>query len=112
MFQSPVSEVKKHVASKDLPFKILCDPNEELYKLFNVRSSLSGFLSLSVITKSFEAIKNGYLPGKAEGSIGRLPSEFLLNKNLEIAFRYDGSDIGDHPSIDLIISEANRMEFK
>jgi len=41
-----------------------------------------------------------------EGEISRLPSEFLIDENFEIVYRYDGNNIGDHPSLDTILEKA------
>jgi len=103
VFQSSSGEVMKYAGERELPFRIICDPDEELYKLYNVGHSYSGFFSLSMMCKIVKAMAKGFMPGKMEGEISRLPSEFIINENYEISFRYDGKDIGDHPSLDLII---------
>ena len=106
VFQSPSSEVQKYAGKNDLPFQIICDPQEEIYKLYNVGKSYGGFLSFSVMAKGMRAMMSGHMPGKMEGEISRLPSEFIINENFEIEYRYDGKDIGDHPSLDTILIKA------
>lgn len=93
VFQSSPEEVIKYAGNKDLPFQIICDPNEELYKLYNVGSSYGGFLSLYVIKKGLKAMFKGHLPGKMEGEISRLPSEMIIDENYQIIYRYDGKNI-------------------
>lgn len=106
VFQSSPAEVLKYAGKDALPFQIICDPKEELYKLYNVGNSYSGFFSFSVMTKIAAAMKNGFMPGKMQGEISRLPSELIIDQNFDIIYRYDGKDIADHPSIDMILEKA------
>ena len=107
VFQSTVHEVQKYAGKDDVPFSIICDPNEELYKLYEVGSSVGGFFSLSVMTKGLKAMSQGHLPGKMTGDIARLPSDFVINNDFEIIYRFDGKDIGDHSAIEDILATAN-----
>ena len=106
VFQSSPSEVQKYAGKNDLPFPIICDPQEEIYNLYNVGKSYGGFVSLSVMAKGMKAMMSGHMPGKMEGEISRLPSEFIINKDFEIIYRYDGKNIGDHPSLDIVLEKA------
>jgi len=106
VFQSLPSEVQKYAGKDEIPFQIICDPKVDIYKLYNVGKSYGGFVSLSVMAKGMKAMMSGHMPGKMEGEISRLPSEFLINENFEIVYRYDGKNIGDHPSLDTILEKA------
>jgi len=106
VFQSAPEEVRKYAGKNELPFQIICDPQEKIYKRYNVGKSYGGFLSLNVMTKGMKAMMKGHMPGKMEGEISRLPSEFIINENFEVIYRYDGKDIGDHPSLDIILAKA------
>lgn len=108
VFQSSSQEVRKYAGqqAKNLPFQIICDPEEKLYELYNVGKSYLGFLSLNVVLKIMKAMIKGHLPGKMEGEISRLPSEFIIDENFDIIYRYDGKNIGDHPSLELILEKA------
>ena len=107
IFQSSVAEVKKYVGKNDVPFQIICDPQEKIYKLYGVGKSYGGFASISVMSKGLKAMMSGHMPGKIEGEFSRLPSEFVINENFEIIYRYDGKNIGDHPSLDEILASAS-----
>jgi peroxiredoxin Q/BCP len=106
VFQSSVEEVMKYAGGLNLPFPIICDPAQELYKLYDVGSSYKGFISASVLLKMSKAFMSGFLPGKIQGDISRLPSDFLFSENQEIIFRYDGKDIGDHADLEIILEKA------
>ena len=107
VFQSPPSEVAKYTGKEEnLQFKIICDPEQAIYKLYNVGKSYSGFFSFSVMSKIMKAMGQGFMPGKMQGEISRLPSEFIVDKDFNIIYRYDGKDIGDHPDIDLILEKS------
>jgi len=107
VFQSSPKEVMKYSGKyEDLPFQIICDPEEKLYDLYNVGKSYLGFFSIDVVLKLIKAMIKGHLPGKMEGEISRLPSEFIINENFDIIYRYEGKNIGDHPSLELILEKA------
>ena len=96
VFQSPLSSVLKHVGKQDLPFPLICDPEQELYQLYNVKGSYGGFLSLDVMKKLAIASAKGFLPGKPDGPLNTIPADFLINEKGEIYEAYHGKDIGDH----------------
>lgn len=106
VFQSPAEDVSKHITKdQGLPFKVLCDPNQELYDAYDVKSSVTGFFNLEVFTKLFSAMSKGFFPGKISGKIARLPSDFLINKDHQIIYRFDAKHIGQHADIDEVLAK-------
>lgn len=108
VFQSTAQEISKYVGKNDVPFNILCDPDEKTYKQYQVNHSYKGFLSLSVYKKIAKAMLHGFLPGQINGEMGRIPSELIIDENFVISFRYDGKDIGDHPDLELILNKSRK----
>jgi|SRR5690606_7030744 len=106
VFQSPAEEIQKYVGKNDVKFPILCDPEEKLYKLYNVGKSYSGFLSLSVIGKGIKAKTKGHLPGKVQGEFAIMLNNFVINTNFEIVYCFDGKDIGDHSKLEDIFAAS------
>lgn len=106
VFQSSAEEVRKYAGGQSLPFSILCDPSQELYEMYEVNSSYKGFVSVSVLRKMANALVAGFLPGKMQGDISRLPSDLLISENGDIIWRYDGQDIGDHAELEFILEKS------
>lgn len=107
VFQSPPAEVLKYTGDKPLPFPILCDPDETIYRLYDVKSSFWGFFSIQVLFTMIKAFLSGFFPGKMEGEIGRIPSEFLIDEEMNIFFEYKGKNIGDHPKLEVILEQIS-----
>lgn len=105
IFQSSAKEISKYVGKGDVPFNILCDPDEKIYELYQVNHTYKGFFSLTVYKKILKALLKGFMPGFFNGEVGRIPSELVIDENFNISFRYDGHDIGDHPDLELILSK-------
>lgn len=105
-FQSPRSSMLKYIGKNDLPFPIIPDPDWNVYKLYGVESSLTGFLKGMVlrIPRIIKAIKNGFNIGETDGDMKTVPADFLINEEGIIEKAYYGNDIGDHMEIDEIVN--------
>lgn len=105
VFQSPAESIKQYVGKQDAPFPIIADPNQELYKLYGVTSSMLGMLRTSFRVKDLsQSFSLGYLPGKIEGSFAMIPADFLVNENFVIETAFYGKDVGDHLALPEIYS--------
>ncbi len=106
IFESPVESIKQYVTGRhDIPYTIIADPDRELYKLYGVEGSWTGFMK-SMVTRSGDGMRSiigkGFLPGKLEGDVSMLPADFLVGPDLTIKEAYYGADIGDHIPIERI----------
>jgi len=107
VFQSPDGKMQQYVGKQKLPFPLVPDPEERLYVLYRVGHSWVGFLKawamrLPEIGRS--VIGKGFLPGSVEGSIHRVPADFLIDRDGTIAMAYYGRDIGDHVPLEQVES--------
>jgi thioredoxin-dependent peroxiredoxin len=111
IFQSPAKSMKQYVGRQDTPFPIIADPNMDLYKLYKVETSWSGFLrGLLRISTFLKAFSNNFWMGKMEGSISRLPADFLIGPDGSIIFAYYGKDMGDHIPIKQVIESVKKLK--
>lgn len=102
VFQSPQSSVEKYVAKQDLPFPLICDPDQELYQLYGVKGSYAGLVSFGVVHNLAKASKRGFFPGIPDGPLNTIPADFLIDESGEIVTSFHGKDIGDHIPFELV----------
>ncbi|MGE3610666.1 MAG: peroxiredoxin-like family protein [Bacteriovoracaceae bacterium] len=96
IFQSEPESVAKYVGKQEPPFLILCDPSENSYERYGLQASILGMMSPKNMSKLISAMKSGFRPGKMEGSVTRIPADFLIDENNIIQEVYYGETIGDH----------------
>lgn len=103
VFQSPVESIAKYVMPKHPPFRVIADPDQDIYNLYKVKASWWGmFKSLWQFSKIGETFSSGLMPGKWEGTYSRLPSDFLIDQELIIAGAFYARDITQHMPFELI----------
>lgn len=108
VFQSPAESILQYVGKQDAPFPIIPDPKQDLYRIYQVETSWTGFAKAGLqISKLVESTKLGYLPGKVEGDMNRVPADFLINEDGIIHTAYYGADISDHLPEEEIIRFVN-----
>ncbi len=98
VFESGADYIKKYLGSRGLTFPVIPDPGGELYRIYGVKKSVAGLMfGMFRIPTLLRAIFDPeYRMEKADGSISRIPADFLINTDMSIADIYFGSDIGDH----------------
>lgn len=105
VFQSPQGKLRQYIGRQQVPFPMIPDPEQRLYRLYGVDHSWVGFLKawamrLPEIGRS--VLGQGFLPGSVEGGIHRIPADFLVSPNGRLAMAYYGHDIGDHLPLERI----------
>jgi thioredoxin-dependent peroxiredoxin len=106
IFQSPKDSMARYVGRQEAPFPIIADPTMKLYKQYGVGKSWSGFLKGALRISTFlKAFSNDYWIGKMEGSISRIPADFLISPEGKIICAYYGKDMGDHVPINTLIDK-------
>ena len=103
VFQSPVESITKYVMPAHPPFRVIADPDQVIYELYEARASWWGMLkSLWHFSEIRETFSAGLTPGKLEGTYSRLPSDFLIDQDLKIARAFYARDITQHMPFELI----------
>jgi peroxiredoxin len=107
VLQSTPASVKEGLIGLQVPFTVVCDPEEKVFALYGVApGNLFGYLTPSVIMKAMKASRAGFKHGKKEGKEMQLPAVFILNEDGKIAYAYYGKNIGDVPDNREILSAA------
>lgn len=99
VFESSPDYIRKYISNNNqIPFPIIADLEGRLYKLYNVKKSILGMmLGMFRIFKMIKGMTTpGFKMGKPDGSVHRVPADFLIDPLLTIDESYYGSDIGDH----------------
>lgn len=95
--QSPAERILEYmVPGEEIPFTFLPDTEEQLYKLYQLEHSAAGFLNpmnLAPFLKGVARREGGLRP---EGTITRLPADFLVDETGVIFDRFYASKIADH----------------
>ncbi|MBI9105602.1 MAG: PatB family C-S lyase [Spirochaetales bacterium] len=107
VLQSTPEIIKENVKKADIPYTIICDPEQELYKLYNLNTAYSemGMASKKVLVKGIKALNMGVKHGKYEGNELQLPAAFLFNIKGEAEFVQYGTDAADIPDIDEMLEK-------
>ncbi|MBM7871555.1 peroxiredoxin [Clostridium pascui] len=105
VLQSAPETIREQDNKGEMPFTIICDPSQELYKLYNTSAAknMLGLGSLNLLKKVEEAKKLGLAHGKYEGNELQLPATFVMDEEGIIKFVHYGQDAGDVPDIDELL---------
>lgn len=108
VLQSEPETIREQDSKVEIPFTIICDPTQEVYKLYNTSAAkdMSGLGSPNLLKKVEEAKKLGLTHGKYEGNELQLPATFVIDEEGVIKFSHYGQDAGDVPEIDELLKLA------
>jgi len=98
VFESSAQYIHEYLSRRGLPFPVIPDPDGELYALYGVKRSLAGLLfgMFRMPTLLRALFDTQYRMARPDGSVTRIPADFLIGPDQVIAEAYYGSDIGDH----------------
>ncbi|MCA9645721.1 MAG: AhpC/TSA family protein [Polyangiaceae bacterium] len=96
VFQSPAEKMAEYVGKQAPPFPLIADPEEGLYARYGLGNSLLGFAAPRNLKKAMEAARAGFVPGVPDGTVTRLPADFLIDAGGVIRDVYYAPEIGEH----------------
>lgn len=102
VFQSPLDRMAQFVGRQAPPFPLVSDPSESLYRLYGVGTSLAGLVAPRVIAGLVRAGREGFHAGRPDGTLSRIPADFLIDEDGRVADAFHGRDIGDHIPFDRV----------
>jgi len=110
VFESSHETIQKYLSRRGLPFTVIHDQEGKLYARYGVRKSVPGLLfgMFRMPTLLHALFDPEYHMAKPDGSISRIPADFLINEEQLIEDAYFGSDIGDHMPFARIDSFAKK----
>lgn len=96
VFQSDGETMARYVAGQDVPFTLIADPDEKLYRQFGSGHSWPGYLHPANLITLGKAACKGFGLGQMDGTKSRLPMDILVNADGTIHTIYRAKKIGDH----------------
>lgn len=110
VMQSDRAHVEKDLKESDtvLPFEIICDPDERIYRLLSVdpAGSMEELLGdqLDLLKeKGAKAAGCGFSHGDYEGNEQQLPAMFIVDETGTIQYAHYARTIMDMPSVDEVL---------
>ncbi len=105
VLQSAPETLREQVKPGELPFDVICDPEQKLYRLLEIapaaeRVKVTDPAALEKIEKKNAA---GFQHGKFEGDELQLPATFVVDSALEVVYAHYGVWNGDTPDPDGLV---------
>lgn len=106
VLQSTQQSLKNQTKPEDLPYKIVCDPDQKLYKLYDIHAAASKEEMGSPESAARVAIaaELGMVHGAYEGDELQLPAAFLLDDQMNLLYAHYATNVGDVPSVEEMVS--------
>ena len=106
VLQSKPEVIAAEIQKGDLPFAIICDPEQLLYKKLeiNVAKNKLAMASVGTIKKINAAKKAGFTHGAYEGEELQLPAVFLLGDHGRVEYARYATNLADMPSYDEMLA--------
>ncbi len=98
VLQSDPAKIAGQQGPEALPFDIICDPEQKLYKEFDIRPAKSklGMVNLKTIGKLSKA--KAFTHGEYEGDELQLPAVFVVTPDMKLTHVHYGTAAGDVPT--------------
>lgn len=107
VYESTKESLKEYTTREQVPFIMIADPEEKLYKLFKVQKSWwKSFIGLfsDYRRKHSEGKKLFKSKHKRDGNLNRIGADFLIDENGTIQTAYYGKFVGDHLPVEEIVT--------
>ena len=100
VLQSDPQRLASQLGREDLPFDIVCDPDQALYHQFDIRPAPSmEALGDDKVAEKVEAARSlGLSHGEYEGEELQLPAAFVLDGDRLLSYAHYGASASDVPS--------------
>ncbi len=100
VLQSKPSVIAGQVHPGDLPFDIVCDPDQALYRQFDIAPAKNklGLADPGTVAKIAKAKAAGFQHGESEGEELQLPAVFVLDGDRRVVYAHYGASAGDVPT--------------
>jgi len=100
VLQSDPAKLAKELTPESFPFEIICDPEQKLYREFEIApaKSKAGMADAKTIKKFARVMLSGFKHGDYEGEELQLPTAFVVMPDLTIVHAHYGKAVGDVPT--------------
>ena len=99
VLQSDPAKLAAQLKPGDLPYELICDPSQELYKAFSIApaSSQASMIRPKTLAKLARAQKAGLQHGDYEGDELQLPAVFVITPDGTVAYAHYARKVDDMP---------------
>lgn len=100
VLQSDPAGLAEQLGTADkLPFAIICDPEQKLYKEFVIEpaASMVKMADLKMVGKIMKASKLGIRHGAYEGDEQQLPAAFVVDGDRKVLYAHYAKSVSDMP---------------
>ena len=100
VLQSDPKGLAEQLGTADkLPFPIICDPEQKLYKQFAIEpaSSMAKMADFKMVGRIIKATKLGFRHGAYEGDEQQLPAAFVIDGDRRILYAHYAASVSDMP---------------
>jgi peroxiredoxin len=108
VFPSAVEQMKRYVKAYDPPFRVMADPDEEIFERFFVQTSWAGearsAFNLPRVAEALRATKMSPLP--IDAKVHQMPADFLIRGGVRIDNARYGRQLDDGFSVDEVLEWA------
>lgn len=98
VLQSDPAKIAAQQGPDDLPFDIICDPEQTLYKQFDIKPAASKLKMADLKTVMKLSKTKAYTHGEYEGDELQLPAVFVVEPDLTLTHVHYGKSAGDVPT--------------
>ncbi len=100
VLQSKPQTIKNAATEVAFPFDIICDPDQELYKLYDIGSMTESTVmdKEKMAAASARIQASGLVHGEYEGNEQQLPAIFILDKDMNVLYDKYSDNLTDLPS--------------
>lgn len=108
--ESPRDRAAAFVAGRDVPYRLVPDPERELYARFGMaRGGLTQFVAPGAVLKTLKATARGHLHGRFEGSELQLPGEVVADAEGVVRHVRVGRHVGDTASVEQLLATLDAL---
>ena len=100
VLQSDPKGLANELTMDTFPFEIICDPEQTLYRNFEITPAKSkmGMADPATMAKAARVALAGFQHGKYEGEELQLPASFVVTPDLTITYAHYSKAAGDVPT--------------
>ena len=109
VLQSTPENITSMISQEDMPFEIVCDPQERLFTLYGVKpGSTFDYITPTTIVRAATAVAKGFRHGTYEGNEKQLPATFIIDKGGKVRYAHYGRNVADVPKTGRLLAEIDR----
>ena len=106
VLQSTPETISSQLNRYDLPFEIICDPEQKLYHAFEIKpaESIVAMVDIKTVLKLAKGKVSGLKHGTYEGNEQQLPAAFVMDRERRLSYVHYAKTLSDMPDVDKLVS--------